>query len=223
MSRSIALMLMLVVLALPVTSVAAESKTEKTNFTFVVKEVDLRDVFQVIAKKASFNLILDKSIRGKVSVHMRNIPFMTALKALAASNNLVVVPYKGLYIITPAAKSVIKNLMLMDKLSKNSLPKPLLNNKRKRFGFHKKRKMIRRKRRFNGPHKRRNFDGPPRQHHFKDAHRYHSYHRNGPRSGPAQMRDYRRAPWQNNEVLDFERDRPPMNREEFIEEEYEMQ
>lgn len=74
------------------------------GFTLKAKDVEIRDVFQMIARQGKFNLLLDKSIRGKVPVELKDVPHEKALELLAKINKLKVKKIKDLentFVIAP--------------------------------------------------------------------------------------------------------------------------
>jgi len=65
-------------------------------FTLKSREIDVRDVFQAIAREAKINVVFDKDVRGKIAVELKNVPALEALKLIAKINRYNVYEVKGL-------------------------------------------------------------------------------------------------------------------------------
>jgi type II secretory pathway component GspD/PulD (secretin) len=62
-----------------------------------VKDADIQDVIRTISKGYNLNIILDKDVSGKVTVHLSDVPIIEGLRTLAKSNNLDVVKEGNVY------------------------------------------------------------------------------------------------------------------------------
>ena len=67
-----------------------------------VKDADIQDVIRTISKGYNLNIILDKDVSGKVTVHLSDVPIIEGLRTLARSNNLDVVKEGNVYRIRKA-------------------------------------------------------------------------------------------------------------------------
>ena len=56
-----------------------------------VKDTDIRDAIRMISKGYDLNIVLDKEVTGKVTVHLSDVPIMEGLRTLAEANGLEVV------------------------------------------------------------------------------------------------------------------------------------
>lgn len=176
--RRLVPLILLALVVLPATVLAEEAKDAPQRFTLKAKEVEIRDVLQMIGRQAGYSLILDRSIRGTVAVELVNVPHPVALRAFAAAHGLVVVPWhKGhkLYVVTPLdkAKDVLRSRGMMERLDEKGLPKPQFRAIEKRLDAIEKRLEKRRgrgwghgekelrRRRIIKMKKREAMDGPP--------------------------------------------------------------
>jgi len=78
-----------------------------------VKDTDLRDVIRMISKGYNLNIILDHDVKGRVTLHLTDVPIMEGLSKIAASNGLEVVQDGSVYKIQRAPvqyKSMVKFL-----------------------------------------------------------------------------------------------------------------
>ncbi|MFP4418693.1 MAG: type II secretion system protein GspD [Chitinivibrionales bacterium] len=69
-----------------------------------VKETDIRDVVRMISKGYDLNIILDKDVSGKVTLHLSEVPIMEGLRVLAQSNGLEVSKQGSVYRIQKATQ-----------------------------------------------------------------------------------------------------------------------
>jgi type IV pilus assembly protein PilQ len=78
-----------------------------------VKDTDLRDVIRMISKGYNLNIILDQDVKGKVTLHLTDVPIMEGLQKIAESNGLAVVRDGSVYKIQKAVeqyKSMVRYL-----------------------------------------------------------------------------------------------------------------
>ena len=67
-----------------------------------VKDADIQDVIRTISKGYNLNIILDKEVTGKVTVHLSSVPVIEGLRTLARSNGLELVKEGSVYRIRKA-------------------------------------------------------------------------------------------------------------------------
>ena len=75
-----------------------------------VKDADIQDVIRTISKGYNLNIILDKDVSGKVTVHLSDVPVIEGLRTLSKSIGLEVVKEGSVYRIrktTEELRSVI--------------------------------------------------------------------------------------------------------------------
>ncbi|HEX7511079.1 MAG TPA: secretin and TonB N-terminal domain-containing protein, partial [Chitinivibrionales bacterium] len=67
-----------------------------------VKDADIQDVIRTISKGYNLNIVLDKEVSGKVTVHLSDVPVIEGLKTLARSNGFDVIKEGNVYRIRKA-------------------------------------------------------------------------------------------------------------------------
>jgi type II secretory pathway component HofQ len=67
-----------------------------------VKEADIQDVIRTISKGYNLNIVLDKDVSGKVTVHLSDVPVIEGLRTLARSNGYEIVKEGNVYRIRKA-------------------------------------------------------------------------------------------------------------------------
>ena len=91
---------------LAVPAVAAEQKPpdaeQQVMSPLDVKDADIQDVIRTISKGYNLNIILDKEVAGKVTVHLSSVPVIEGLQTLARSNGLEIVKEGSVYRIRKA-------------------------------------------------------------------------------------------------------------------------
>ena len=65
-------------------------------FTLKNRDIDVRDVCQMIARAAKINCVFSKDVRGKIAVELKDVPPLEALKLIAKINKLEVHEVEGL-------------------------------------------------------------------------------------------------------------------------------
>jgi type IV pilus assembly protein PilQ len=68
-----------------------------------VKDADIQDVIRTISKGYNLNIVLDKEVTGKVTVHLSDVPVIEGLRTLARSNGYDVIKEGNVYRIRKAA------------------------------------------------------------------------------------------------------------------------
>jgi type IV pilus assembly protein PilQ len=69
-----------------------------------VKDADIQDVIRTISKGYNLNIILDKDVSGKVTVHLSDVPVIEGLRTLVKSIGLEVVKEGSVYRIRKATE-----------------------------------------------------------------------------------------------------------------------
>ncbi len=69
-----------------------------------VKDADIQDVMRTISKAYNINLLLDKDVVGKITVHLSDVPVIEGIQTIARSNNLEAVKEGSVYRIRKAAE-----------------------------------------------------------------------------------------------------------------------
>jgi type IV pilus assembly protein PilQ len=69
-----------------------------------VKDADIQDVIRTISKGYNLNIVLDKDVSGKVTVHLSDVPVIEGLTTLAKSNGFDVVKEGNVYRIRKATE-----------------------------------------------------------------------------------------------------------------------
>ncbi|MFW5775208.1 MAG: secretin N-terminal domain-containing protein [Chitinivibrionales bacterium] len=82
----------------------APSTDTQLRMSLDVKETDIRDVVRMISKGYDLNIILDKDVIGKVTLHLSDVPIMEGLRVLAQSNGLEVSRQGSVYRIRKATQ-----------------------------------------------------------------------------------------------------------------------
>jgi type IV pilus assembly protein PilQ len=97
----------------------ADTTAERT-MSLDVKDTDIEDVIRMISKGYDLNIILDKDVTGKVTLHLTDVPIMEGLQSLARSHGWEVSREGRVYFIrkaTDKTRSVIsynKGLLTLD-------------------------------------------------------------------------------------------------------------
>ncbi|MBD3321671.1 MAG: hypothetical protein GF350_11305 [Chitinivibrionales bacterium] len=94
---------------------AQETATEQQSgeartMSIDVKDTDIRDVVRTISKGYDLNIIMDKDVTGKVTVHLSDVPIMEGLKTLVSSLGLEVVREGAVYRIRKASDEEVKSI-----------------------------------------------------------------------------------------------------------------
>ena len=67
-------------------------------------EIEVSELLQVLAKMGKTNFLLSESIKGKMSIHLNNTPWQTALHSILASRGLRLIRNGDIYWIGPHAE-----------------------------------------------------------------------------------------------------------------------
>ena len=97
----------LLALTAPLHAVPDEADTLAAKEQFLsldVKDADLRDVIRMISRGYNLNIILDRDIQGRVTLHLTDVPMMEGLQKIAESNGLEVLRDGSVYRIQKAAE-----------------------------------------------------------------------------------------------------------------------
>jgi type II secretory pathway component HofQ len=106
--------LVLLFLCLWFAPIGAAAQTTDTagvqTMSLDVKDTDIQDVIRMISKGYDLNIILDKDVTGKVTLHLTDVPIMEGLQSLARSHGWEVSREGSVYFIrkaTDETRSVI--------------------------------------------------------------------------------------------------------------------
>jgi type IV pilus assembly protein PilQ len=69
-----------------------------------VKDADIQDVIRTISKGYNINIILDKDVVGKVTVHLSDVPVIEGLRTLAKSNGYEIIKEGSVYRLRKATE-----------------------------------------------------------------------------------------------------------------------
>ena len=89
------------------------------GFTLKNREIDVRDIFQMIARVARVNLIFDKEVRGKTSIEVKSIAPLRCLELMCLANGFKMTEFDeapNTYVIS---KKEINNLLFEPKIDKS--------------------------------------------------------------------------------------------------------
>lgn len=90
---------------------AQENSSNTKTMSLDVKDTDIRDAIRMISKGYDLNIVLDKDVSGKVTVHLTDVPIMDGLRTLTESHGFEVVKEGSVYRIrtkTEEGKSSIR-------------------------------------------------------------------------------------------------------------------
>lgn len=101
--------LILTLISLFISSVIAQPSSDTLQkpqtMSLDVKDTDIKDVIRMISKGYGLNVILDRDIEGKVTLHLSDVPIIEGLTSLAESNGWELVKEGSVYRIRkPVAK-----------------------------------------------------------------------------------------------------------------------
>ncbi len=75
--------------------------TAEPLYSFELKDVDLSDVFRVLAHDYKLNLLVDKDVQGKITASFSNITLEEAIEEIANSQNLILEKKKNIIAVLP--------------------------------------------------------------------------------------------------------------------------
>jgi type IV pilus assembly protein PilQ len=75
-----------------------------TPISLHFSEIEVSELLQVLAKMGKTNFLLSESIKGKMSIHLNNTPWQTALHSILASRGLRLIRNGDIYWIGPHAE-----------------------------------------------------------------------------------------------------------------------
>ena len=64
-------------------------ETEEPLYSFELRDVDITDLFRVLAHDYKLNLMVDKDVQGTVTASLTNVSLEEALETIAESHNLI--------------------------------------------------------------------------------------------------------------------------------------
>jgi type II secretory pathway component HofQ len=65
--------------------------TQPPSITMEFQDADIKTVIQLLAKQAGANIVIGSDVQGKVTLSLREVPWMDALQAVAKTGGYVVV------------------------------------------------------------------------------------------------------------------------------------
>ncbi|MBN1982588.1 MAG: type II secretion system protein GspD [Chitinivibrionales bacterium] len=96
----------------------ATAPADIQKMSFDVKDTDISDVIRMISKGYNLNIILDREITGKVTLHLSDAPILEGLNTLAQSNGWELVKEGSVYRIRkPVAEKKSSIFYSQDKLT----------------------------------------------------------------------------------------------------------
>jgi MSHA biogenesis protein MshL len=69
-------------------SLAASSKDDPELISLDLKGMDIRDVLKILAQKSGLNIVADSSVKGMVTLYIKDVTIMDALDTVISTNNL---------------------------------------------------------------------------------------------------------------------------------------
>lgn len=64
-------------------------ETKEPLYSFELRDVEIRDLFRVLAHDYKLNLLIDKDVEGKITASLTNVSLEEALETIAESQNLI--------------------------------------------------------------------------------------------------------------------------------------
>jgi type IV pilus assembly protein PilQ len=98
-----------------------EIKVDKSKLiTLDCYDADIRDVLRTLANQQGVNMITHRSVSGRISIHLSNVPFETALKAILSAYHFTYEIKDGIYVISrPDERKMLSIHATRDMLSLN--------------------------------------------------------------------------------------------------------
>ncbi|RKY38389.1 MAG: hypothetical protein DRP72_01870 [Candidatus Omnitrophota bacterium] len=93
-------------------------KIKEDSYSIELRDVDLVDLFRVIAHDYNFNILIDKKVKGKVTASLTNISLEEALETIAQMHNLKLEKKGKVLIIKP---NLITRVFLLKHIEAKSL------------------------------------------------------------------------------------------------------
>ena len=75
-------------------AIAAPAPTFDAKLTLELQGVDILDVLKILSKKSGLNIVAGKNVQGTVSIFLRDVPVMEALRTILQSQGLASVKRK---------------------------------------------------------------------------------------------------------------------------------
>ncbi len=95
-------------------------KVDTAKITFDFKEADVRDVLRAIGIQAGVNIVVDKDVQGKITVHLEKVPLEQGLKMMLEANGFSLERKENYYLVKKRVKECLKEIKVSDgKLSLN--------------------------------------------------------------------------------------------------------
>ena len=103
-SISISISICMLILVHPASGNSPPQNHSLSPISLQFSDIEVVELLQVLAKMGSTNFLLSESIKGKISVDLRNTPWQTALHSILASRGLRLVRNGDIYWIGPHAE-----------------------------------------------------------------------------------------------------------------------
>ncbi len=91
-------------LARPAVGMNTTQNLAHTPISLHFSEIEVSELLHVLAKMGKTNFLLSESIKGKISIHLNNTPWQTALHSILASRGLRLIRNGDIYWIGPHAE-----------------------------------------------------------------------------------------------------------------------
>ena len=69
-------------------SLAVSLKDDPELISLDLKGMDIRDVLKILAQKSGLNIVADSSVKGMVTLYIKDVTIMDALDTVVSTNNL---------------------------------------------------------------------------------------------------------------------------------------
>lgn len=94
---------------IPTLIVAVPNNTDtpvgEKRFSIDVKDMDIRDAIRMISKGYDLNILLDKEVKGQITIHLNDIPVAAGLQSIVETYGWELTEENGLFKIGMPAKS----------------------------------------------------------------------------------------------------------------------
>ncbi len=87
----------------PVSPAAQEQKTSLVLDVLDLRDMDVNDVFKLLAAKTGLNIIAGKNVQGRVTIYLKNVEVHDVLHIILQANDLAFVEERGIIQVMPEA------------------------------------------------------------------------------------------------------------------------
>lgn len=98
-SRPVPLLLALLLLAAPLATAGQPVAGTADSLCLSVRNTEIAEVFEMLSRSQRANILLTKDVTGPVSVHLFDVDFDTAVRAVAEASNFAVEVRDGTYVV----------------------------------------------------------------------------------------------------------------------------